>query len=170
MGDRMQSGLDYGQLVQNAMRRVVHDALAQVAETGFPGQHHFYITFKTGHPGVVVPDSLSARYPDEMTIVLQFEFWALEVDHERFGVTLSFSNVPHRLEIPFEAITVFADPSVSFGLQFGPEGIAGEAADAKGEPAPPAEVTALPSLRRAAEGSDDTAGGEVVTLDRFRRK
>lgn len=170
--DGMSSGLDYGRFVQNAMRRVVHDALQHVAEHGFPGQHHFYITFTTTHPGVVIPDSLSHRYPDEMTIVLQHEFWALDVESDRFGVTLSFSNIPHRLEIPFEAVTVFADPTVSFGLQFGAESAAAD--DPDGPTEEPAEASAavhtLEGTASEAKGSEDTGGAEVVTLDRFRRK
>ena len=110
--------LDYGQLVERALRRVVHDALALVAEHGLPGGHHFYITFRTDHPGAVLDDSLRARYPTEMTIVLQHEYWGLEVGPDGFAVTLSFNAVAQRLEVPFEAIRVFADPSVEFGLQF----------------------------------------------------
>ena len=110
--------LDYGQLVERALRGVVRDALGVVAEHGLPGRHHLYITFRTDHPGVVIDDGLRARYPTEMTIVLQHEFWGLEVGDDRFAVGLSFGGVPHRLEIPFEAVPVFADPSVEFGLQF----------------------------------------------------
>jgi hypothetical protein len=169
---------DYGRLVERALRRVVHDALAMVAEHGLPGSHHFYITFRTDHPGVILGDGLRARYPSEMTIVLQHEFWGLEVGPDAFAVTLSFNSVGQRIEIPFEAIRVFADPSVEFGLQFTvPEG------PTEGRPAAPlASVAELPrpapdgsdaSQGAAAEGqaADDEAGGaEVVTLDRFRKK
>jgi hypothetical protein len=160
---------DYGQLVERALRRVVHDALAAVAEHGLPGRHHFYITFRTDHPGVVLSDALRARYPSEMTIVLQYEFWGLEVGPDAFAVTLSFNALGERIEIPFEAIRVFADPSVEFGLQFTvPEGPT-EARPA----APPAPVAELPLAdgSTADPPSDGDAGGaEVVTLDRFRRK
>jgi hypothetical protein len=169
---------DYGRLVERALRRVVHDALAMVAEHGLPGSHHFYITFRTDHPGVILGDGLRARYPSEMTIVLQHEFWGLEVGPDAFAVTLSFNSVGQRIEIPFEAIRVFADPSVEFGLQFTvPDG------PTEARPAAPlASVAELPrpapegsdaSPGAAAEGqaADDEAGGaEVVTLDRFRKK
>jgi hypothetical protein len=110
--------IDYASLVEKALLRVVHDVLAMVAEHGLPGRHHLYITFRTDHPGVVMDDALHARYPSEMTIVLQHEFWGLEVSDDRFAVTLSFNSVSQRLDIPFAAVTVFADPSVEFGLQF----------------------------------------------------
>ncbi len=114
--------IDYASLVEKALLRVVHDVLAMVAEEGLPGRHHLYITFRSDHPGVVMDDALRARYPTEMTIVLQHEFWELEVDDERFAITLKFSSQAQRLEIPFAAVTVFADPSVEFGLQFGRAG------------------------------------------------
>ncbi len=101
------------------MRQVVRDALQVVATQGLPGKHHLYITFRTDHPGVALAGDLHARYPTEMTIVLQHEFWGLEVEDDRFSVLLKFGGAPHRLEIPFEAVSVFADPSVEFGLQFG---------------------------------------------------
>jgi hypothetical protein len=155
---------------------VVQDALAVVAEQGLPGRHHLYITFRTDHPGVVLDDGLRARYPSEMTVVLQHEFWGLEVDDERFAVTLSFGGQSQRLEIPFEAIRVFADPSVEFGLQF----TVAEGAAAAPEPEePPASVAALPPSAAGARGARPAASGaappqeegaEVVTLDRFRKK
>ena len=114
--------LDYGRLVERALRSVVRDALEAVARRGLPGRHHLYITFRTDHPAVVIDEGLRARYPSEMTIVLQHEFWGLEVRPDRFAVGLSFNQVPHRLEVPFEAVTVFADPSVEFGLQFTAKG------------------------------------------------
>src|SRR5919106_275918 len=112
------SQIDYATLVEKALLRVVHDVLDMVAEHGLPGRHHLYITFRTDHPGVLMDDTLHARYPGEMTIVLQHEFWGLEVVDDRFAVTLSFNSVPQRLEVPLAAVTVFADPSVEFGLQF----------------------------------------------------
>jgi hypothetical protein len=122
--------IDYASLVEKALLRVVRDVLATVAEEGLPGRHHLYITFRTDHPGVVIDDTLRARYPTEMTIVLQHEFWGLEVEDAGFAITLKFNGVPQRLEIPFDAVTVFADPSVEFGLQFT------RAAESEGEPAP----------------------------------
>ena len=151
--------IDYGRLVERALRQVVRAALDVVAKQGLPGRHHLYITFRTDHPGVGLADDLRARYPTEMTIVLQHEFWDLEVEEERFAVGLSFGGVPHRLEIPLEAVTVFADPSVEFGLQFtaAPPGGAAQPA--------PAEPSGEPGQAPAEGGS-----AEVVALDRFRKK
>ena len=171
------SPLDYSQLVERALRRVVQDALTVVAERGLPGRHHFYITFRTDHPDVMLDDGLRARYPSEMTVILQHEFWGLEVGEDRFGVTLSFGGQSHRLEIPFEAVQVFADPSVEFGLQF----TVGARADGGEAPATAqAPVAELPSMADKAPGealvepeagpSQEVGGAEVVTLDRFRKK
>jgi uncharacterized protein len=183
--------IDYASLVEQALLRVVHDVLAMVAEQGLPGRHHLYITFRTDHPGVVMDDALRARYPHEMTIVLQHEFWGLEVSDDRFAVTLSFNNVSQRLDIPFVAVTVFADPSVEFGLQFTRASAPAEAPPAEPAmaPATPEPVTTLPAAVEAASGEDRpddgpksveeaakaTEGAEqgadkVVTLDRFRKK
>jgi hypothetical protein len=154
--------LDYGRLVERALRQVVRDALDVVALQGLPGRHQLYITFRTDHPGVALADDLRARYPTEMTIVLQHEFWGLEVDADRFSVLLKFGGVPHRLEIPFEAVSVFADPSVEFGLQFAKA----DAAPGDGATAPAAPVVTPGQAPEApAEG-----GAEVVTLERFRKK
>jgi len=170
------SPLDYSQLVERALRRVVHDALEVVALQGLPGRHHLYITFRTDHPGVVLDDGLRVRYPAEMTVVLQHEFWGLEVAPDGFGVTLSFGGQPQRVEVPFAAIRVFADPSVEFGLQFTVQGGAGEGAGAgvgEQQSAPPASVAKLPratAATPAVEPSQEAEGAEVVTLDRFRKK
>ncbi len=113
-----EEGLRYDAMVEQALRNVVRRALSYAAERGLPGDHHFYISFRTNDPGVDIPAQLRSRYPNEMTIVLQHQFWGLDVGEEAFGVTLSFSDVPERLTIPFSAISAFADPSVRFGLQF----------------------------------------------------
>jgi uncharacterized protein len=157
--------LDYGRLVERALRGVVRDALEVVARRGLPGRHHLYITFRTDHPGVVIDDGLRARYPAEMTIVLQHEFWVLEVGRDRFAIGLSFSSVPHRLEIPFEAVTVFADPSVEFGLQF-----AAADATAGAKPVAPAPVSRLPTAAAAPVTPAKDGSADVVALDRFRKK
>jgi hypothetical protein len=143
-------------MVEAALRGVVREALARTAANGLPGAHHFYITFRTGVPGLALPDYLVAQYPEEMTVVLEHQFWDLEVTEERFSVTLSFQNRPERLTIPFDAITAFADPAVKFGLQF--PGGAGEAeTPVPAEPAPdklevkadtPCEVVALDTFRK----------------------
>ncbi|EQB18056.1 MAG: hypothetical protein K0R64_3087 [Novosphingobium lindaniclasticum] len=112
--------IPYDEIVQEALRAVVGRVLGQVEDAGgvLPGAHHFYITFKTGAPGVSVPPELRARFPDEMTIVLQNKFWDLAVREEDFTVSLSFNQMPSKLVIPFSAITAFVDPAVDFGLQF----------------------------------------------------
>lgn len=110
--------LGYNEMVEHAMRSVVRQALDRAATTGLPGDHHFYITFRTDHPDTVVPKSLSERYPQEMTIVLQHQFWNLVTDEDGFSVELSFNRKREHLHIPFDALVTFADPSVNFGLQF----------------------------------------------------
>lgn len=145
--------LRYDKMVEDALRGVVRQSLAQVAKNGFPGNHHFYVTFRTAAPGVVLPEHLRAQYPEEMTIVLQHQFWGLEVDEDAFEVTLSFNKVHERLRVPFAALTGFVDPSVRFGLQFKGEVLAG----ALSAPGAPAE-----------EGGDRP--GQVVALDAFRKK
>jgi uncharacterized protein len=148
--------LRYDKMVEAALRGVVREALARTAAKGLPGAHHFYITFRTGFPGLALPDYLARQYPNEMTVVLEHQFWDLEVSEERFAVTLSFQNKPERLVIPFEAITAFADPAVKFGLQF-------QATSGEAEPAPP------PPPPAPAEAKAEKPG-EVVALDAFRKK
>ena len=171
--------LRYDLMLQRALRGVLREALAEVGERGLPGDHHLYITFRTGAPGVEIADFLKARYPDEMTIVLQHEFWGLESDQEKFQVTLSFSARHERLVVPFAAVIAFADPSVKFGLQFEPTAAdKAEAKDAGGGAPTVTDGSAAPAAGQ--EGGDQTAaagGGDgqgasdkVVTLDRFRKK
>ncbi len=166
----------YDRMVQEALRSVVGKALTQVAERGLPGEHHLYITFRSDHPDVVMPDHLRVRYPSEMTIVLQYQFWGLEVGPDAFGITLSFANVPERLTVPFEALVAFADPSVPFGLQFdsstGRQRRGEEDQAILGDAAPP-EVEAAnrkPGPDAAGEGpGDDSGSDKVVALDAFRK-
>jgi hypothetical protein len=166
------NSLRYDKMVEAALRGVVREALTVAAAHGLPGGHHFYITFKSGFPGVIMPDYLVGQYPDEMTIVLEHQFWGLEVEADKFSVTLSFQNRGERLTIPFAAITGFADPSVKFGLQFQealPE------TDAEPAAAVPAPAPALPARAPRAEGpeppsADKDKPGEVVALDKFRKK
>ncbi len=155
--------LRYDIMLQQALRSVLRQTLEIAAEKGLPGAHHLFITFRTQAEGVEIPDYLVARYPDEMTIVLQHEYWGLEIEAEHFSVTLSFSNRHERLVIPFEAVNAFADPSVRFGLQFnkGEEGEAkseDEGAEAVGEEA------------ESLGDQDAPDSGKVVALDRFRKK
>jgi len=159
--------LRYDVMVESALRGVVREALRQAAERGLPGNHHFYLTFRTHHPGVEIPSYLREQYPSEMTIVLQYQFYALEVTEQAFGVTLSFNNVHERLVIPFAAITTFADPSVNFALQFQPL----NAADAGGAVERiEAEVTERTAAEPARAEAEPPKKGEVVALDAFRKK
>lgn len=120
MSEMPDSLIPYDEIVQDALRAVVGRVLGQVVNAGgmLPGDHHFYITFKTTAPGVDIPTHLKERFPDEMTIVLQNKFWDLTVEPELFSVGLSFNQIPTKLVIPFSAITAFVDPAVDFGLQF----------------------------------------------------
>jgi hypothetical protein len=188
----------YDLLAQEALRGVVQRVLTDVAKNGFPGEHHLYITFDTRAAGVRISPRLHELYPEDMTIVLQHQFWDLVVNEEGFEVGLSFKGVPERLGVPFSAIKGFFDPSVQFGLKFE---VAAEPAEEAAstpseEPAPlpaPAETKpARPARPKAAkpsaapepsapapakdsgkggdEGPDRPAGAEVVRLDRFRKK
>jgi hypothetical protein len=160
----------YDRMVEAALRGVVREALMRAAGEGLRSNHHFYIGFATGAPGVVVPDSLRAAYPDEMTIVLQHQFWDLEVGSDGFSVTLSFHNQPERLSVPFAAIRSFADPSVEFGLRFEAPGEAPSHAGSLPTPlAAPAE-TAAPGTAAGAADKPARPAGEVVALDAFRKR
>ena len=160
--------IPYDEIVQEALRAVVGRVLGQV-ETGsgvLPGNHHFYITFKTHAPGVAIPQHLKERFPDEMTIVLQNKFWDLKVHDAGFTVGLSFNAIPAKLEIPFAAITAFVDPAVDFGLQF--QAIAGpEPHDDAGNDAAAADDAEQASDPRVS-GAED--GSNVVTVDFGKKK
>jgi uncharacterized protein len=178
----------YDILAQEALRGVVRTVLVDAAKKGLPGEHHFKITFNTAAPGVRLSDRMRAQYPEAMTIILQHQFWDLTVDDDAFEVGLSFGGVPERLAVPFDAITAFYDPAVEFGFQFEPIDV--EAAGERGLPGKPAE-TGAPKKRLPVEsqptgslpasaaakpvepvpGADGgSGGGEVVRLDRFRKK
>jgi hypothetical protein len=185
----------YDLLTQQALRGVVRTVLVDAAKNGLPGEHHFYIAFNTQAPGVHMSARLREQYPQEMTIILQHQFWDLTVDNEGFEVGLSFGGVPERLEIPFEAVKGFFDPSVQFGLQFEIEGERDRAEpseETEAEPSadksdnkpirkasvpatPPATVKPVPepAPAQAADAADQdrpSASGEVVQFDRFRKK
>ncbi|MEJ0019496.1 MAG: ClpXP protease specificity-enhancing factor SspB [Acetobacteraceae bacterium] len=134
--------LPYDEWVEAAMRHVVARAITHVAANGLPGEHHFYLTFRTDHPGVVMPPRLRAQYPQEMTIVLQHQFWDLKMDEDAglISVGLSFGGVPAALVIPLTAVTGFADPHVRYGLRFRP--VSADEAGAEAEPEPAAEPEA----------------------------
>jgi len=144
----------YDLLVQDALRSVVRKVLGDAARNGLPGDHHFNVAFKTQAPGVVIPSSIRQRYPDEMTIILQHEFWDLVVTPEHFEVNVNFSRKPERLVVPFDAITGFNDPSVPFGFKLEPrQGSASEAAKtALAKPAAPPPAPVAPKAdERASE-------------------
>jgi uncharacterized protein len=168
----------YDVLARDALRGVLRKVLSDAAAHGLPGEHHFFITFISKADGVKLSPRLLAQYPDEMTIILQHQFWDLEVSDDRFEVGLSFGGIPERLLVPFSAIKSFFDPSVQFGLQFEPAEAAGEA-PATNLPAAPPSALAVPAAAAAeavetAEVQEEPAkpseGAEVVRLDRFRKK
>lgn len=160
--------LQYDKMLDQALRQVVRKALAAVSEHGLPGAHHFYLGFRTTYPGVEIALELKERYPEEMTIVLQHQFWGLEVEPDAFTVTLSFNNRQQRLRIPYDALTNFADPAAKFGLQFQ----AGRLAPAAAQGETPAPVPAeIPIGEIGAEGAlqeAESADAKVVPLDAFR--
>jgi hypothetical protein len=178
----------YDILAQAALRGVVQTVLADAAKNGLPGEHHFKITFATGAPGVRLSDRMRAQYPQAMTIVLQHQFWDLAVRDEAFEVGLSFGGVPERLTVPFEAIMAFVDPAAEFGFQFStdaetaddaaspspqvaePSGASPPTRPAETKPAPPAEQKKPSVLPAAAAEEKAPSSGEVVSLDRFRKK
>jgi hypothetical protein len=153
----------YDKMVENALRGVVRDALLRAAEEGLRGAHHFYLGFASQAPGVVIPEYLRAKYPAEMTIVLQHQFWDLDVEEEAFSVTLSFQKQLERLTIPFAAIRSFADPSVNFALEFAGPPVAQDTAKL------PAAIPAEAKPQSEGEPEEKPAG-EVVSLDRFRKR
>lgn len=110
--------IDYPGMIDTAMRQVVRDALIHVDKFGLPGDHHFFISFQTNFPGVSISPQLKSRYPEEITIVVQHQFWDLKITDKQFAIMLSFNNIPEKLVVPFDALTAFADPSIKFGLQF----------------------------------------------------
>jgi hypothetical protein len=151
-GASMARSIDYGNLMHRAMRGLIEQVLRDVAVRGLPGEHHFFITFDTGHPGTQMADWLRDRYPGEMTIVIQHWFDAMRVDDDGFAITLNFGDQPEPLYIPFDAIRTFVDPSVEFGLRFETQEIDEEEDD-----------------NEDAIETDDEAKGEVVSLDSFRK-
>ncbi len=168
--------LNYQAMTEDALRSVMRQALGVAANRGLPGQHHFYLTFRTKFPGVDIADHLHERHPEEMTIVLQHQFWGLDVTDKQFAVTLSFNGQHERLTVPFAAVTAFVDPSVQFGLQFsvsapaeagGPVALAPKVTP----PAVAAPATSAATPDATATGGEPAAdgGGRVVALDAFRK-
>jgi len=161
----------YDVLARDALRGVLRRVLADAAEHGLPGEHHFFITFLSTAEGVKLSPRLLAQYPEEMTVILQHQFWDLVVTDDRFEVGLSFGGIPERLVVPFTSIKSFFDPSVQFGLQF--EASEATETPAANLPAVPAS-SALPAPAAVTEDQDEPTkpgeGAEVVRLDRFRKK
>ena len=169
----------YDVLARDALRGVLRQVLADAAEHGLPGEHHFYITFLSTAAGVKISPRLLAQYPEEMTIILQHQFWDLVVTEDRFEVGLSFGGIPERLTVPFASVTRFLDPSAPFDLQFDASDAVAEAPPSQMPAATPATSLPAPQARATAETTDaETAdeparpseGAEVVRLDRFRKK
>jgi uncharacterized protein len=167
----------YDVLARDALRGVLRRVLTDVAEHGLPGEHHFFITFLSTAEGVKLSPRLLAQYPEEMTVILQHQFWDLTVTEDRFEVGLSFGGIPERLVVPFNAIKSFFDPSVQFGLQFEPAEASSEAPLADRTSAPtaapapvPSALPAPPAEIKAEQAKSGGDGAEVVRLDRFRKK
>lgn len=165
-----QDHIRYDILAQDALRGVIRKVLSEVAATGrLPGDHHFFITFLTGAPGVRISQHLKTKYPEQMTIVIQHQFWDLKVSDTQFEIGLSFSDTPERLVVPFNAIRGFYDPSVNFELEF-------EVPLAEEDENSAAEITAIPVENAARHDAVEQAEGEekkpasVVSLDSFRKK
>ena len=159
------SGIDYGGMMHRAMQGLIAEVLRKIAADGLPGDHHFFITFDTRDEGVEMADWLRARYPEEMTIVIQHWFDNLVVDEDGFTITLNFGNAPEPLVIPFDALRTFVDPSVEFGLRF-------ETQDGDDDEDEDDEDEDAAFELNAEDDGDDTppsGGGEVVRLDRWRK-
>ena len=171
----VESLLPYEDWTEAAMREVVVQALSHVAANGLPGEHHFYITFRTDHPGVVLPSRLRAQYPQEMTIVLQHQFWDLKVDPDGrlFSVGLSFGGVPSTLVIPLGSVIAFADPHVRYGMRFRPEPV--DAAEPESpRPGRSTALSPVPELpeeeAESPQAQEQAPEPQVVSLDAFRRR
>jgi hypothetical protein len=188
----MNDRFHYDALVDDALRGVVRRVLRQVADKGLPGSHHFYISFRSTDPGVTLPDYLRAKYPEEMTIVLQHQYWDLIIAEDFFEVTVSFNKQQERIKVPFTALSAFVDPSVRFGLQFDRKDKAAAPADKPAAPAAAATPLPAPDKRpslgapqaggageakaEAAEKAAETPAkpedpaSKIVKLDSFRKK
>lgn len=170
----MTDHIRYDVLARDAMRGVLRQVLTDVAKSGLPGEHHFSITFMTQREGVQLSPRLMAQYPEEMTIILQHQFWDMVVTQDRFEVGLSFGGIPERVVVPFNAIRAFLDPSVQFGLQFDTTELTAVTDEPEPEPAPPVAIAPPPATTEETADENDKkppeGGAEVVRLDRFRKK
>jgi hypothetical protein len=169
----MSTYLRYDLMVEEALRGVVYTALKQASEQGLQGDHHFYISFRTDEEGVLMPEGLKGNYPEEMTIVLQHQYWDLQIKKDLFEVTLSFNAAQQRLIIPFHAITAFADPAVKFGLQFHTISAARSREESKleehaeGKEAKPAKAS---KAKKGSAKEQAAETGQVISLDSFRKQ
>lgn len=173
----MQETIDYPGLIDSAMRSVVREALVHVDRFGLPGEHHFFISFQTNFPGVSISPQLKARYPEEITIVIQHQFWDLKITDKQFSIMLSFNNIPEKLVVPFDALTAFADPSIKFGLQFHgkPYASSGEKEEPVACPVTGRNGTEKPPMAAFEEDAPtvetEAANDEkVVSLEAFRKR
>jgi uncharacterized protein len=172
--------IDYPGMIDSAMRHVVRDALIHVDKFGLPGDHHFFISFQTNYPGVSISPQLKSRYPEEITIVVQHQFWDLKITDKLFAIMLSFNNIPEKLVVPFDALTAFADPSIKFGLQFHGKPLAGVGGLTKEDPVscpatgrtgqekPPmaAFEEDAPTEEKSGAANDE----KVISLEAFRKR
>lgn len=166
----MTTGINYGSLMHQAMRGLIRNVLDDVKQNGLPGDHHFFITFDTGHPDVEIADWLSDRYPGEMTVVMQNWFDNLEVTDDGFAVTLNFGDAPERLYIPFDAILTFVDPSVEFGLRFeSTDSEDAEEGDVVPSPLASKDRKKTAKVPKAVTSSPERKNADVVSLDTFRK-
>lgn len=175
----MHDTIDYPGLIDSAMRNVVREALIHIDKFGLPGEHHFFISFQTNFPGVSISPQLKARYPEEITIVVQHQFWDLKITDKQFSIMLSFNNIPEKLVVPFDALTAFADPSIKFGLQFhgkqalssngntGEEAVACPATGRTGNEKPSMAAFEEEAPTEEAEAANDE---KVVSLEAFRKR
>jgi hypothetical protein len=170
--------IDYPGMIDSAMRNVVREALIHVDKFGLPGDHHFFISFQTNYPGVSISPQLKSRYPEEITIVVQHQFWDLKITDKLFSIMLSFNNIPEKLVVPFDALTAFADPSIKFGLQFhgkkparsaadGEEAVACPVTGKNGHEKPPMAAFEEEEPTDEAEAANDT---KVISLESFRKR
>lgn len=185
----MTDPFNYDALVDDALRSVVRHVLTHVADKGLPGAHHFYISFRSTDPAVVLPEYLRAKYPEEMTIVLQHQYWDLVIGPDAFEVTVSFNKQQERIKVPFTALSAFVDPSVRFGMQLDRKDKAQQPVDKVGAPPPPPTPLPAPDKRpplaapenaeakpaaadakSPAEAKPQDPASKIVKLDSFRKK
>ncbi len=153
--------INYPMMIDAAMRGMVRDILKRVQSEGLPGEHHFFISYSTTHAGVKMSDQLRAKYPTDITIVMQHQFWDFKVEENQFHITLSFGGAPEKLTVPFAALTAFADPSIKFGLQFQAIAVDDDFIPSIGE-------TDL--AEEASDDNTDDGTDKIISLDAFRKK